>query len=326
MKNLCSILIGLIVLQSCGNKKEKISPLKETITESVYASGVLKSINQYQVFSPVNGLIQKILVQEGDTVKSNDDILLVKSETARLNTENAQLASDYGTVNSNNNKLNEAEANINFLKTKLKNDSLLMERQRNLWAEQIGTRNELDQRELAYKNAVAAYNAAMFRYRDLRKHIFKKEGEFVTTQTAVAVIGGAGDFIIELQVDEYDIQKIFPGQKVLIKMDSYKNDVYEARVDRVIPFMNDRSRSFTVEAAFITKPPALYPNLTVEANIIIQTKNDVITIPVDYLLNDSLVILSSGEKRKLETGLKDYRKVEVISGLTTADVIIKPAP
>jgi len=81
-----------------------------------------------------------------------------------------------------------------------------------------------------------------------------------------------------------------------------------------------------VEAAFITKPPALFPNLTVEANIIIQTKNDVITIPVDYLLEDSLVMLLSGEKKKLKTGLKDYRKVEIISGLTTTDVIIKPAP
>jgi len=360
MKSLFKILIAIIVLQSCGNKKEKVSPLKETITESVYASGIIKSINQYQVFSPVNGLIQKILVQEGDTVKINDDIFRVKSETARLNTENAQLASDYGTVNSNSGKLNEAQANINFLKTKLKNDSLLMERQRNLWAEQIGTRNELDQRELAYKNAVAAYSAAVFRYQDLKRqlsfteaqsknnlqisktiagdytiksqvngrvyNIIKKEGESVTTQTAVAVIGGAGDFIIELQVDEYDIQKIFAGQKVLIKMDSYKNEVFEARVDRIIPFMNERSRSFTVEAVFITKPTALFPNLTVEANVIIQTKNDAITIPVDYLINDSLVMLSSGEKKKLVTGLKDYRKVEILRGLSTADVIIKPAP
>jgi hypothetical protein len=155
-------------------------------------------------------------------------------------------------------------------------------------------------------------------------NIIKKEGESVTTQTAVAVIGGAGDFIIELQVDEYDIQKIFAGQKVLIKMDSYKNEVFEARVDRIIPFMNERSRSFTVEAVFITKPTALFPNLTVEANVIIRQMMQY--IPVDYLINDSLVMLSSGEKKKLVTGLKDYRKVEILSGLSTADVIIKPAP
>jgi hypothetical protein len=35
-----------------------------------------------------------------------------------------------------------------------------LERQRNLWAQQIGTRNELDQRELNYKNSVTAYDAA----------------------------------------------------------------------------------------------------------------------------------------------------------------------
>ena len=132
--------------------------------------------------------------------------------------------------------------------------------------------------------------------------------------------------MLELQVDEYDVEKIKPGQKLLLTMDSYKNKVFEATVTRIIPFMSDRTRSFTVEAAFVTRPPVLYPNLTVEANIVIQTKEKAITIPTDYLLNDSLVILPSGEKKKVVTGLKDYRKVEIISGLTAADEIVKPAP
>ncbi len=360
MKNYCSIILIVAVLLSCKSKKEKINPLSESITESVYASGIVKAVDQYQVFSPVNGLIQEIFVKEGDTVKPGDNILKVKSETARLNTENAQLASDYGTLNANADKLDEAQTNINFLRTKLKNDSLLMERQRNLWSQDIGTRNELEQRELAYKNDLASYYAAVSRYKTLQKQleltaaqsktnlkisetiagdytvksqvngrvysIAKKNREMVTTQAAVAIIGGAGDFMLELQVDEYDVEKIKPGQKLLLTMDSYKNKVFEATVTRIIPFMSDRTRSFTVEAAFVTRPPVLYPNLTVEANIVIQTKEKAITIPTDYLLNDSLVILPSGEKKKVVTGLKDYRKVEIISGLTAADEIVKPAP
>ena len=359
MKQPFQIMIVTALLLSCKSKQEKISPVSESITESVYASGIVKSIDQYQVFSPVNGLIQEIFVKEGDTVKIDDDILKVKSETARLNTENAKLVSDYGTVNANADKLEEAQTNINFLKTKMKNDSLLMERQRNLWAQEIGTRNELEQRELAYKNDLASYSAAVSRYKTLEKQlslteaqsknslqisktiagdyavkskvngrvysIAKKNGEMVNTQTPIAVIGGAGNFMLELQVDEYDVEKIIPGQKLLLTMDSYKNKVFEAVVTRIIPFMNDRTRSFTVEAAFTTRPPVLYPNLTVEANIIIQSKEKVITIPVDYLVSDSLVLLASGKNRKVVTGLRDYQKVEIISGLTTADELLKPA-
>ena len=88
--------------------------------------------------------------------------------------------------------------------------------------------------------------------------------------------------------------------------------------------MNERTRSFTVEAIFTKRPDALYPNLTTEANIILQTKEKAITIPRDYLINDSMVIMADGEKRKVVTGVMDFQKVEILSGLTTSDEIMKP--
>jgi HlyD family secretion protein len=360
MKQYLLLLFAVMLFVRCGSKKEKVNPVKENITESVYASGLLRAVNQYEVFSPVNGLIAQIFVKEGDTVKKDDPIILVKSDQARLNIEQAKITLDKNDIGTNRDKLNELQANINYLRSKTKNDSLLLERQRNLWKENIGSRIELEQKELALKNDMASYEASLARYRDLARqlgfaaaqsrnslaisktaagdftirsqvdgriyNIVKKDAEMVNTQTPVAIIGRAGDFILELQVDEFDISKIQAGQKILISMDSYKGTAFEGRVTRVIPYMNERTRSFTVEAVFVTKPPRLYPNLTVEANIVIREQQNALTIPRDYLLNDSLVLLSGGEKRKVITGLKDYRKVEIISGLSTDDVIIKPAP
>ena len=74
MRNYVTVLIIVISMTSCNSGKEKINPVKESITESIYASGVVKSINQYQVYAPVNGLIQEILVKEGDTVRQGDVI------------------------------------------------------------------------------------------------------------------------------------------------------------------------------------------------------------------------------------------------------------
>ena len=357
MKLIGSLLIIFFFI-SCGEEQEKVNPVEENITESVYASGIVKSSDQYQVFSPVNGIIQRIFVTEGDSIKKGGSILQVKNEQAQLNIEGAQLGVESASVNANRDKLNELRANINFLKTKVQNDSILMKRQRRLWDQQIGTRIELEQRELAYRNSIAAYDAAVSRYRDLQTQInlaseqsrnnlrlsktvagdftiksnmngkvyslFRNEGEMVNTQTPIAVIGGDGEFMLELQVDEYDIGKIVPGQKVLITMDSYKNEVFEAEVTRILPLMNERTRSFTVEAIFTKRPDALYPNLTTEANIILQTKEKAITIPRDYLINDSMVIMADGEKRKVVTGVMDFQKVEILSGLTTSDEIMKP--
>jgi hypothetical protein len=88
--------------------------------------------------------------------------------------------------------------------------------------------------------------------------------------------------------------------------------------------MNERSRTFTIEAIFTKRPPTLYPNLTAEANIVIQAKEKAITIPRTYLLHDSLVILENKEERVVKTGLKDYQKVEIISGLDTGTTLLKP--
>ncbi|WP_242928350.1 efflux RND transporter periplasmic adaptor subunit [Pontibacter vulgaris] len=349
----------LLILAACAGKQEETQPTVADITESVYASGVVKSKDQYEVFPKVSGIIQQILVTEGDVVKKGDPLMKLENDAARLSTENARIAAEYARVSANSEKLNEIREAIDLARSKKQNDSLLLVRQRNLWANRIGTRVELEQRELNYKNSVTAYKSAILRYNDLKKQlnfaarqsqkslqisetmaddytvksetngkvysVLKEKGEMVNPQMPVAVIGDADDFILELQVDEYDIARVKPGQKVLLNLDSYKGQVFEAKVYKVNPAMNERTRSFTVEASFVTTPPALYPNLTTEANILIQTKKNALLIPREYLLDGSFVMTEDKEKVQVKTGLKDYQKVEILDGLTKDDVIVKPA-
>jgi multidrug efflux pump subunit AcrA (membrane-fusion protein) len=343
---------------SCKKKQETTSPSVENISESVYASGVVKSRNQYQVFSTVNGLLQTKYVSEGDSIKKGDVLFSIKNETSLLNKENAQLASDFADANIKSDRLAELKINTNLAKAKMDNDLLQLQRQKNLWAQDIGTRNDLDQRELAYKNAITNYEAANLRYNDLQKQlnfnarqsknglaisnsvvndyliksntdgrvysILKEAGEMVNTQSPIAIIGAANDFYLELQVDEYDIATIKLGQKALLNLDSYKGQVFEAVITKINPLMNERTRSFTVEANFISKPVALFPNLTTEANIIIRVKQQVITIPRNYLVDENYVLDENNKKVKVTTGLKDYLKVEIVNGLSATSIILKP--
>jgi multidrug efflux pump subunit AcrA (membrane-fusion protein) len=155
-------------------------------------------------------------------------------------------------------------------------------------------------------------------------NVLKEAGEMVNTQSPVAIIGDASGFMIELQVDEYDITRVIVGQKVLLSMDSYKGEVFEAVVTKIDPIMNEQTKTFKVEAAFVDPPPTLYPNLTTEANIIIKVKEKALTIPRSFLIDDNYVMLSNKEKRKVIVGMKDYEKAEIVSGLTKDDVILKP--
>ena len=147
----------------------------------------------------------------------------------------------------------------------------------------------------------------------------------VNSSMILAVLGDASRFYAELQVDEYDISKIRLGQKAVMTMDSYEGKTFEAVVTKIDPIMDSRSKTFTVEAEFVTRPDVLFPLLTVEANIIIEEKTNVVTMPRNYLVNDSFVILSTG-KKFINTGVKDYENVEVISGLSASDIIYQPQP
>ena len=343
---------------SCKQTQDKISPVIESISESVYASGIVKARNQYQVYSSVNGILNTILVTEGDSVRKGDALMTVINTASKLNADNAKRTADFSDLKANADKLKEAKVSIVFAASTKKNDSLLFVRQRNLHAQGVGTQIDFEQRELAYKNAATNYDIARLTYRDLRKQlaftsdqtktnlaisnsvagdytiraradgkvykVLKEEGESASTMTPLAVLGDANKFYVELKVDEYDIVRVKSGQRVLVTMDSYKGSVFEARVEKIEPLMDENSRSFTVKATFVTKPGVLYPNLSLEANIVIRSNEKAMTIPRGYLIGDSTVVLAGGKQKKIITGIKDYQKVEVTSGLTLKDVLYKP--
>ena len=140
------------------------------------------------------------------------------------------------------------------------------------------------------------------------------------------MVGNPAKFYLELQVDEYDIVKITTGQKVLVTMDIYRGEVFEGVVRSVSPIMDERSRSFTVEADFVEPPVKIYPNVTAEANIVLQRKESVLMIPRRFLVDDRYVYVSEDERAEVVTGLKNYDQVEIVSGLeSTREIYLPPA-
>ena len=359
MKKLLIYISASLILFACGKKPESTLPTIETITESVYASGSVESIDQYQVFASVNGIISSINVAEGDVVDAKTKLFSIFNESSRINRENAELNAEFSDINSNNSKLNDLKLAIELAKNKMLNDSISFSRQKILYSKEAISSSQLEQSELVYQSSKTNYLSNQLKYIDLKKQlnltdkqsknnvkltqelendffitsdikgrvysILKKKGEMVNTQTPLAIIGDAKAFKIVMEVDEYDIIKIKKGLKIVVSLDSYKGQTFEAVVSKIDPIMNERSKTFTIEAAFINQPPVLYPNLTLEANIVIKTKPNILTIPRKYLINDQYVVLENGEKKYIKIGLKDYEKVEVISGIAKTDKIIIPA-
>ncbi|EOZ95125.1 hypothetical protein A33Q_3330 [Indibacter alkaliphilus LW1] len=352
------LLPVLFLIFSCGSSENKTSPKRENITESIYASGTIKAKYQYQAFINALGTVQEVFLQEGDSVEIGTPILAISNESTRINRETAELNREYADRQLNQTRLRDLEININYAANKLKNDSLLWERQRRLMDKGIGSAIDLEQKELAYGNSKTVYETALLRYEDLKREIdfnersasknlaiskalesdlilksevsgllyslLKEKGEMVNNQTPLAVLGSGDEFVLEMLVDEFDIAKVKIGQKILISMDSYRGEVFEGLVTKINPIMDVGNKTFVVEGVFLEQPSVLYPNLSLEANIIISEKENVLLLPRSYLIRDRFVITDEGDTLEVKVGLKDFQKAEIIEGLDENSIVIKP--
>jgi HlyD family secretion protein len=139
----------------------------------------------------------------------------------------------------------------------------------------------------------------------------------------LASIGSANNFIIELLVDEVDIVRISKNQEVIITLDAYNGAVFNGKISKIYPKKDERNQTFKVEAVFNNPPKVLYPGLSGEANIIIAKKENVLTIPKEYLIENNKVKTDDGIIT-ISTGLQNMEYIEVLSGITKNTSIYKP--
>jgi HlyD family secretion protein len=354
------LFITVLFFISCNEKLEKTKPSIGELTESVYASGIIKAENQYTVFSTVSGVLKKIDVLVGQSVSKGQLLFELEDDKVALNTQNALLS--YQLSQNDNHyiqaKIAEMEFKVQLAKEKLWVDKSLYDRNKRIKQYKIIS-------EVAYENVELAYKASLLNVKTTQKQLTQlksqlnfdqnkntillqigqktqgdyqiksafsgqlfdvlvKEGTLIAPQTPLAIIGQKNVFLLALEVDENDMVRIRLQQLVMVTLDSYKNQVFEAKVDKIYPIMNEHSRTFKIEAHFVNPPQKLYPNLSAEANIIIRTQKKAIIIPRSYLQKGDSVLVNKTEKRKVKIGLSDYQKIEIIEGIKANEMIYKP--
>lgn len=359
MRFLNLLLILFFVMISCSSNEEKILPIKKSITTSVYSSVIVQPDSLYKVFANVNGILDKNLVEENTMVQKGTPVVQIINTSPKLTAENAKLTFQLAQENYLGNAavINSVEKELKNAILKHRDDSLNYFRQKNLWEQQIGSKAQFDAKKLAFQlssNALAIAKENFSRTKnELRTQVNqanntykntlvntkdftivsqingkvyalnKNPGEMVTTMEPIAVIGSATIFIVEMLVDEVDIVKIREGQKVLITLDAYGTEVFTAKVSKIYPQKDERNQTFLVEARFEESPEKLYPGLSGEANIVVNTKENVLTIPREYLVNGTKVQTAEGLV-DVVVGLQNLETVEIISGINSDTWIYKP--
>ena len=155
--------------------------------------------------------------------------------------------------------------------------------------------------------------------------VMKEQGEAVRMNEPVAFVGDASKRIIRLGVDQQDIQKIKLGQQVLFKTDITGDSVYPAVVKKIYQMMNESNQSFRVDAIFSEPFPSSFIHCPVEANIVVNKKENALVLPRTALAGkDSLLVEENGNRKKIHVSIGaangDY--VEILNGIDEKTNII----
>jgi len=356
-------IVLCLVLSSC-TQHNIIHPQKKDIVETVYASGKIISSNEYNVYSLSSGTVIKKLIKEGDTVDKDEILYVIKNdapaarfEAARSNYENAK-----ANLSTNSRILNDLKLAMQSAETRFINDSLQYIRLKDLLQQGIGTQSNVD---AAYTNYVVSRNqqkSAEEKYfstlNDLKVALhnaesqladaqtnlnnyfirsqangtvfqtYKEVGESVKPNDIMALLGETSQRIIKLAVDQQDIDKIKKGQQVLLKTDIAVNTIYHGVVTRVYPVMNESDQTFRVDAIFTDSTQQPFIHSSVEANIVIQQKNNALVIPRNALIaDDSVQVMQNGKQKTvaIRTGIHTLDETEILEGLDESSQVIIPS-
>ncbi len=359
--------ISYIILTSfiigCSNI-HTIHPVRKDIVETVYASGKIMADSEYTIYALSPGTVVKKLVKEGDAVKKGQLLYVINNTApaAKLDAANITYEKAQENVSSGSRILSDLKLAMQNADIKFSNDSQQYFRLKNLWNQNVGTKSALDNAEMQYRLSFNEKKSAREKYystvndlnvslknaqsslasarNDLNNYMIraesngtvyqmmKEKGEAVRANEASVLIGKSADRLIRLSVDQQDINLVQPGQQVLLKTDATGDKIYNAKVVRVYPTMNESDQTFRVDAVFTGQDTQPYIHTSVEANIVIQKKRQVLVIPSKSIMNGDSVKVKDGRKISavpVKIGVHTLDEAEIISGLDEHSEVVVSA-
>jgi HlyD family secretion protein len=155
-----------------------------------------------------------------------------------------------------------------------------------------------------------------------------------STATLVMTLGDVNQVYVQGKVDESDIAHVYMGQPARIKVESFRDRVFNGKVTKIAPLgvEKDNVTTFEVRVSIDNPGGELKANMTANAEILLDEHKGVLNIPENAVVYDnqknaSVEVPDKSQKdgkRKVgvKVGLSDGSKTEILSGLREGDQVI----
>jgi HlyD family secretion protein len=302
-------------------------------------AGMVEANKRSKISTEISGKLLKLHVKEGDRVKKGDLLFEMDAEALLLE-EKSRLA----LLNMTRARLQEASANLKKAAGDLKRSQKLIA------SEQVSL-EELESHQVHYEASLAAREAAVSEVKDAEVLLasatlscrkcrvrapfsgiiserFRYVGEWIIAGEAVLEVVDVADLKVLFDIDEIDIGLLQEGLRVRVLFDPWKNQFFSGKVVRLSPALlteEKQNRTLEIEVrldAYDTQKYRLIPGLSADVEVIIEKMENALRIPRHALFEDDQVYLVEEgvlHVKKVTTGLKNWRFVEVLAGIKEGD-------
>lgn len=320
---------------------------RTSLTEVVSESGSIASDGNIFVYSPTNGSISEIYVENGEPVKKGQELFKVESSAtdvekqtayasylaakAVLDADTAELYSLQSTMFGEWKTYTDIATNSTF-----ENEDGSPKTENRILTEFTRAQDDWLAAEANYKNQQsviakdqASLNSAYTSYLATQTTVVKSPlegivsnlsysiGNSVTARTALAlsakpvlVIKNSESLEAVIPVGQTNIVKVGIGQKVIINPDAYKDKKYTGRVVRIDSIGENTSGVVTYNVyATVEADKYLKPGMTFDSDIVTEKLEDVLTVP------NSAVVLNKGIKSVRVVDRSGLKYIPVKTGI-----------
>ncbi len=319
--------------------------VEATVTNS--KAGTVAARRRSRLASEIGGRVVEVAHREGARVKKGEPLVRLSDAT-----QSAQVDLAREGVAVAESRLEDSCLRRDRAKRELGRTERLAERD-------VASEDRLDELQYAYDSARVACEAARAELaqaraqsRSARTELAKtvitapfdgvvaevnvEVGEWVTPSPPLLTSPSVVDLIdpqsiyVSAPMDEVDSGRLRSGLPAKVTVDSRPGEVFAGRVSRVAPYVVDlEAQNRTLEIEVELEDPAvaasLLPGTSADAEVVLETRRDVLRVPTTALLKNRAVLLLEGGRlvrREVELGLRNWRFAEVRSGLSEGDEIV----
>ena len=156
-----------------------------------------------------------------------------------------------------------------------------------------------------------------------------ERGDVVSPGMVLMTLSPAAQTQLLINVDEKNLGRVAVGQSALVSADAFADRRFPATVAYVNPGVDATTATVEVKLNVANPPSYLRQDMTVSVDIVSAERRGALAVPADALRpsasGGAYVLAVEGGRavvRPVQTGIRGGGSVEILSGLTAADVVI----